>query len=147
MVLRAEDIRERLDLLREMLRRLDAHRSIALDAFLLDADAQDLVLRRLEVAVSCVLDVAAHILAGDFAAHPDTYEEAIAELPRRGVVSAALGERLRGLGGFRNVIVHGYAEIDLERVHELLVRRTPDLAAFAREIERYLDARGREGKR
>lgn len=141
MVLRPGTVSRLLEVLREMLRRLEAHRTLSLDAFLADIDAQDLVLRRLEVAVSCVLDVAAHILASDFAASPESYDETIAALPRHGVMDPDLGARLARLGGFRNVLVHAYAAVDLARVHELLARRLPDLVDFALAIEAYLARR------
>jgi uncharacterized protein YutE (UPF0331/DUF86 family) len=38
-------------------------------------------------------------------------------LAAHGVISPDLENRLRGLGGFRNVLVHGYREIDEEKVY------------------------------
>jgi uncharacterized protein YutE (UPF0331/DUF86 family) len=40
------------------------------------------------------------------------YDGIVKGLAARGVVSAALGKQLQGLGGFRNILVHGYLGID-----------------------------------
>lgn len=48
-------------------------------------------------------------------------------------------ERLRGLGGFRNILVHGYLDIDRRRVYQALQIELEDLIAFADELETFLD--------
>ena len=47
-------------------------------------------------------------------------------------------ERLRGLGGFRNVLVHGYLTLDAERVAGALSRAPADFSAFIAAIRRWL---------
>jgi uncharacterized protein YutE (UPF0331/DUF86 family) len=42
------------------------------------------------------------------------------------------------VAGFRNVIVHGYLEVDVGMVHRLLNERLEDFAEFARGVDRYL---------
>lgn len=49
--------------------------------------------------------------------------------------------RLRGLGGFRNVLVHGYVEIDPEKVYAALQRSAADFTDFEAEILAWLDRR------
>lgn len=51
---------------------------------------------------------------------------------------AEIETRLRDMAGFRNVLVHGYAELDLDVVEEVLVERLDDLLDFAREIRERL---------
>jgi uncharacterized protein YutE (UPF0331/DUF86 family) len=46
---------------------------------------------------------------------------------------------LRGLAGFRNLLVHDYARVDPGRVREMLQTRLPDLEAFAAAVEEWLD--------
>ena len=63
-------------------------------------------------------------------------------LAARGVVSPALGKRLQGLGGFRNVLVHGYLGIDPEKVYAALQRSARDFTDLQAEILAWLDRRG-----
>jgi uncharacterized protein YutE (UPF0331/DUF86 family) len=46
---------------------------------------------------------------------------------------------MRGLGGFRNVLVHAYLEIDEERVYDSLHDEAGAFDQFAHEIESFLD--------
>jgi uncharacterized protein YutE (UPF0331/DUF86 family) len=41
---------------------------------------------------------------------------------------------LRDMGGFRNVLVHGYAEVDVSVVRDVLDRHLPDFEAFVAAI-------------
>jgi uncharacterized protein YutE (UPF0331/DUF86 family) len=76
--------------------------------------------------------------------HPTNYEDVIRRLGEQGVVSDELCRDLRGLGGFRNILVHGYLDIDAGRVYEFLTTRLGQLARCADEIEDYLMRRGPE---
>jgi uncharacterized protein YutE (UPF0331/DUF86 family) len=50
------------------------------------------------------------------------------------VIEPALAERLVRAAGFRNVLVHAYAELDLARVHAAAVEGPDDLLAFLAAI-------------
>ena len=47
--------------------------------------------------------------------------------------------RFGAVAGFRNVLVHGYLEVDLELVARFLAERLEDFEEFARHVERWLD--------
>ena len=47
----------------------------------------------------------------------DEYREIPGRLRARAVLSEETAKRLDGLAGFRNVLVHEYADVDLRRVH------------------------------
>jgi uncharacterized protein YutE (UPF0331/DUF86 family) len=49
---------------------------------------------------------------------------------------------LRDLAGFRNVLVHGYMDVDLKVVEEVLGTRLDELEAFADSVQRWLHAQG-----
>jgi uncharacterized protein YutE (UPF0331/DUF86 family) len=51
--------------------------------------------------------------------------------------------RLARAAGFRNVIVHAYADLDLALVHEAATRGSDDFTAFLAAIRDHLDANGR----
>ena len=39
----------------------------------------------------------------------------------------------RDIIGFRNILAHGYAEVDHNKVYDIAVRHTPDLLSAVRE--------------
>lgn len=107
-----------------------------------DQRLQWAVERGLQVAAEAPFDAGTHILAAEFGETVDEYRQIPQRLLVRGVLSAEVAERLKGLAGFRNVLVHEYARIDLQRVHAGL-DRLADLDAFVADVERWLEQRER----
>ncbi|MGB8299394.1 MAG: DUF86 domain-containing protein [Polyangia bacterium] len=95
--------------------------------------------RGLQIAAQAVFDIGNHVLAGGFAERPADYAAIPGMLCGRGVIGPELEARLRGLAGFRNLLVHDYARVDPKQVREMLETRLPDLAAFADAVEEWLD--------
>ena len=62
--------------------------------------------------------------------HSADLRDAFRALARDGVLDAALAERLAKAAGFRNVVVHAYAALDLHRIHAAATEGPADLRAF-----------------
>jgi len=97
--------------------------------------------RGLQVAAEALFDAGTHILAAEFQEAVDEYRQIPKRMLARSVLSASTADRLKGLAGFRNVLVHEYAEIDLDRLVAGL-ERLGDFDAFVADVERWLEARG-----
>lgn len=67
---------------------------------------------RFVTAIEAVLDVAHHLLASELWGPADSSADAVRLLVRHGVLDPDTGERMARATGFRNVLVHGYAEVD-----------------------------------
>jgi uncharacterized protein YutE (UPF0331/DUF86 family) len=48
-------------------------------------------------------------------------------------------ERLKGLGGFRNILVHDYLRLDPDLVATKLTRAPQDFSEFALAVRRWLE--------
>ena len=96
----------------------------------------------LQIAAEALFDVGSHILAGEFQESGDEYRDIPGHLRARGVLSEATARRLDGLAGFRNVLVHEYADVDLRRVHAGL-DRLGDFDAFLTDVDGWLARIGR----
>jgi len=69
-------------------------------------------------------------------------------LERDGWVPSELSARLAAMAGFRNVLVHGYDDVDLAVVRDVLISRLGDLDAFVQCIrQRLKDDSGDPGGR
>jgi len=135
MVVRREALRERIAGLRAACSRLgDVGMRTATDPATEWARE-----RGLQIAAQAVFDIGNHVLSGGFAERPADYAAIPSMLGRKGVISAELEGRLRGLAGFRNLLVHDYARVDPARVREMLESRLPDLVAFADAVEDWLN--------
>jgi uncharacterized protein YutE (UPF0331/DUF86 family)/predicted nucleotidyltransferase len=103
----------------------------------------DLLQRRfvehtLQIAIQAALDVASHIVSDDRLGEPRTNREVFALLAQGGWVDAVLHDSLSRMAGFRNVLVHGYDDVNLDVVRDVLDHRVGDLEAFAAAVRRRL---------
>jgi len=138
-VLKREVVQRRLEELDWTLQRLSRHRGVDPEDYRNDPDLQWIVERGLLLAAGLVFDVADHVLSGHFGRHPETYQASLDGLSEEGVISSALHEKLHGLGGFRNLLVHEYLELDPKEVLGHLERAFGVFPAFAREILGWMD--------
>lgn len=138
MTVEPEIVRRKLLEIAEATGHLRAWSPVTLDALESDQRLRWAVERGLQVAAEALFDVGAHVLAAEFAEAVDEYREIPKRLAARGVLSSATATALDGLAGFRNVLVHDYADIDLRRVLAGLDRLT-DFDAFVADVERWLE--------
>jgi uncharacterized protein YutE (UPF0331/DUF86 family) len=101
-------------------------------------DVQHMVLRALYVAAQSALDLALHLVSDGALPQAITYQDSFRRLAEGGVIDTALADRLAGWAGFRNVLAHLYASIDLDRVHASL-SEVDDLKRFAAIVAAKLD--------
>ena len=142
MPVRAEVVRAKLLDLGETVSRLRAWLPVTLTRLERDLMLQWAVEHGLQLAAEGLFDVGSHILAGEFQESVDEYREIPVRLLARGVLSDATVTRLEGLAGFRNVLVHEYAAVDLRRVHAGL-DRLDDFDGFVADVEAWLARTGR----
>ena len=122
-------------LLHEMLEILERYaRTVKREELDADRETWLKVKGALEVAAQCVIDLALEILTRRALGAPQSYREAFAMLSRAGVIEPALAAELEKWAGLRNVLVHVYTSLDLDRVHQALsrtaaLRRFESLAA------------------
>ncbi len=131
-------VRRHLLALDAAVQRLRRHRGRPLAALREDPDLQWAVERGLQLCAQNALDIATHLAASSGRDTPD-YASAIDVLAELGVLPAPFARRFRGVAGFRNVLVHGYLTVDVERMHALLNAGLDDFVEFARHVERFLE--------
>ena len=123
--------------LRKALATLRRHTGATSDALGADAERRWAVERGLQLCAQNALDVASHISSAA-GLDPGSYGSSIDCLVEAGALPRTFGERFRGIAGFRNVLVHGYLEIDLDLLARMLSERLEDFDEFASHIEHWL---------
>lgn len=103
-----------------------------------DIDRRWAIEHGLQLAAQAALDVATH-LGSALGFDPATYGSSIDCLVQANVLPPTFGERFRRIGGFRNVLVHGYLDVDLDLIAEILSERLDDFEEFAHHVERWFD--------
>ncbi len=138
MVLRPDALRERLQKLEEVISRLEQLGRIDRAALRVNFRDAWTAERGLQLAAETIFDIGNHILSAQFGFVPKDYEDIIVQLAAQGVISEPLRARLKGLGGFRNILVHDYLRLDPDRVADYLSRAPADFSEFAHEIRAWL---------
>lgn len=134
-------VRERLRGLRQSVRNLREVRAVSKEEFVASYRHYWLGERGLQLAAEALFDIGNHLLSGHFNVHATDYEDVVRRLRQQGVLSVDLAARLAGLGGFRNLLVHEYLQIDVGRVYDALHEELDVFELFAVEVESFLEAR------
>ncbi len=109
-------IAKKLALIETYLREL---RTLArVDALESDVRERRFVEHTLQLAIQAALDVASHIVSDDRLGEPATNHELFSLLANAAWIEAELASALRRAVGFRNVLVHGYAAVDITVIRD-----------------------------
>lgn len=100
------------------------------DALERDVRERRFVEHTLQLAIQAALDVASHIVSDRRLGEPATNRALFDLLARERWLAPELAQRLGDMAGFRNVLVHGYTDVDLDIVRDVLAHHLPDLDAF-----------------
>jgi uncharacterized protein YutE (UPF0331/DUF86 family) len=133
-------IERRLARLNECLQKLEPLRSKTLDEFLTDTYLRDIVERNLEIAAQCCIDISNRIVALENAPHPHNAYESLLRMGELGILSMDFARQLAPLGGFRNILVHQYLDIDWNIVYSNLTQ-LDDLKRFAEAVRQWMARR------
>jgi len=103
-------------------------------------DASDAVVLHLWQATQIVIDLAMAACLWMNLGTPASYADAFRLLERAGVVDSRLADRLVHAAGFRNIVAHAYATLDMRRVHDAAMSGPADLRAFLSRLRDRMDA-------
>ncbi len=105
-----------------------------LQTFLGEIDRQESILFNIQMAVQNCIDIAAHIISEGGFGVPGSTNEMFYMLQENGYLDIKLTERMVKAVGFRNLIVHEYGKIELNRVFEIAQKNIEDLNEYLRVI-------------
>ena len=116
----------------------DLERLARPDRIDIDLRERRFVEHTLQIAIQAALDVASHIVSDRRLGEPRTNRELFDLLYGDGWIDADLAAILRNMVGFRNVLVHGYDDVDLAVVHDVVDRHLGDLTAYIEAVRHRL---------
>lgn len=130
----AEVVDARLAHLRKRLGYLRGKAGVPRSRFLNDVTLQLAVQHAPQEAIEACLDIGRRLLVDAGQVAPNTNRDVFLALSPIGVIPASAPQKLADMAGFRNILVHGYEEVDLDRVHAALTHDLDDLERFARAV-------------
>ncbi|OGW84325.1 MAG: hypothetical protein A2987_05520 [Omnitrophica bacterium RIFCSPLOWO2_01_FULL_45_10] len=102
--------------------------------FRANADIQDIVTHNLQLAIQGAIDIASHIISDEGWGVPNTLVGLFEILREHKVIDEKMSGLMKKMVGFRNIIVHEYDDIDLNKVHQILTERLGDFDDFLKQI-------------
>jgi len=133
-----EKISEKLKYLEISLNYLKSRRDITLEDLQSNYELRSAIERNFQIAIEAAIDVSEMIISEEGAEMPETYREAFLRLGEIGVIPKDFSTRLAQMAGFRNILVHQYSELDLNRLLNFLKTKLDDLEQFSGYIKEYL---------
>jgi uncharacterized protein YutE (UPF0331/DUF86 family) len=112
----------------------DLRRLANLDILRVDIREERFVEHTLQLAIQAALDAASHIVSDESLGEPQTNRQLFEILARAGWIDTELATALSRMAGFRNVLVHGYSDVDLGVVEDIVRNRLDDLLRFVAVI-------------
>ena len=101
-----------------------------LQTFQNNSDYQDILLFNIQLAVQSCIDIAAHIISDEDLGIPGSTNEMFYTLEENGYLTRDITEKMVRAVGFRNLIVHEYVNLKLDRVYEISKKDINDLEIF-----------------
>jgi uncharacterized protein YutE (UPF0331/DUF86 family) len=126
----ADHLRE----LRRAIRDWERYQSISLEELKRDGDKRNMVSHAMLVGIQAAIDIANHLIAEKGLSKPSTYRESFEILSREGIIPSELAGPLMDLAGFRNLLVHLYWKLDVEKLHGILMSDLKSLREFERIV-------------
>ncbi|RLE34892.1 MAG: DUF86 domain-containing protein [Acidobacteria bacterium] len=133
-------VRRHLAAMRQTVEVLRGHEGRTVALLRVDPEERWMVERGLQLCAQNALDVSTHIAVGMGRDVPD-YASAVDVLADIGVLPRPFAADFRGMAGFRNIIVHGYLDVDIEVLHQVLNERLNDFVEFEKLVEQFLRIR------
>ena len=107
----------------------------------LDSDIREqrFVQHTLQLALQAALDVSSHIASARRLGEPETNRELFELLVRDELISPSLSPALQAMAGLRNILVHGYQQVDNAIVRDVVENHLEDLLQFVSELRARLN--------
>lgn len=90
----------------------------------------DALTLNVERACQAAIDLAMHVVASKHLGMPQSQADAFRLLADAGEIDRKLSERMIGMCGFRNVLIHQYQELELDLLHKVASEHWKDLEAL-----------------
>ncbi len=99
-----------------------------------DKEARRACERLLQISIECVIDISSILVKGLKSGLPSNEDDVFDSLKKKKIISAGRAGTLKSMKGFRNILVHRYAEVDDEQVFDFLKSNLKDFSVFKKEI-------------
>ena len=99
---------------------------------------QDAIAINLQRAAEQAIDLANHVIRRRKLGLPKDSRESFDLLLKAGILSDELTSKLKGMVGFRNILVHEYQDMDLNIMKDVVENHLDDLLLFTNKVMEFV---------
>lgn len=129
---------KKLKELEKYIKNLQKHEGVDKSELENNLDKMWAIERGLQLSIQVILDLGNHIIS-DEGISVENYSEIFNELAKLNIIPVDYAARIKGMAGFRNILVHEYAEVDLDIILEVLNNNLDEFKKFATYIGNYIN--------
>lgn len=128
----------KLEKLQEYVSYLKGYQDRSLEDIKKDHTLQGAILRYLQLAIECVLDIGEMLISGLKLRKPEQVREVLFILSENDIIPKDFAKNFSPIAGLRNILVHEYADIDMDKVYGYLQEKLIDFDFYARKIAQHV---------
>lgn len=128
------EFKDRILHLQEALRKLSELKEISLDSVREDYRNRDTILYNLQITIEALTDIGNYILKRAKQQIPRTRVGVFESLCRSGILEGIDEDKLKAMARFRNKLVHGYQDLELKIIYDILQNRYDFLRTIAVQL-------------
>lgn len=116
------------------------YQEISEDEFVGDGEKNANAERHLQIAIQACIDIAGHIVATLGLHHPmKETADVFFSLAEEDIIPKDFAKVMKKMTGYRNILVHGYTDVDPHKTYDYIQSRLSDIAQFVKYIEEFLE--------
>ena len=131
-------IMERLNIIRTSVKRLKVLAEMPKEEFCTNEDAIDVAENRLRRALEALFDLGRHLLVKSGTGIPSDYRSVIRMLHENRILPEDYANKIAGMAGYRNRLIHDYNKVTPEELYHILQTRLNDLELFCQYVVDYV---------
>jgi len=131
-------INNKLRDLNKYLKQLRKYENINKEELENDLDKLWIVERGLQLSIQTILDIGTHILS-EKGIVIEKYSDVFKKLVNENILPEHFGNKIKGMAGFRNVLVHEYADVETNIIIKVLNNSLDDFVKYAKYINDFLE--------
>lgn len=124
------------------LEKLKRYSELSLEEILKKPEIQDSIERNLQVCAEALADIGRKVISRMNWRIPKDYKDIIEVLKENKVVSKSLAPELKEIFGLRNILVHFYADVKIEIIHDNLRSYINSLEEGMRALIKFCKKKG-----
>ena len=133
----SEKITRKLMAMKKYVDFLRSHQKVTVEKLEDNYELLSAIERNFQLAIESALDIGEIIISSENLEKPEDYRSVILTLGKHEILPVEFASEFALIAGFRNILVHIYEDVDIEKLHEFL-NNLDDFDKFSQYIARYI---------